>query len=335
MEDIKCDLQVAVSWAVSSKNYRKKVHGFSPNQLVLGKNLNCPNICDDLLPALENKTSEIVAKNLNALHQARQNYIKTESSSKIKQALRHQVRTYSGVMYNAGDLVYYKRKGNLNWKGPASVIGRDGQQVLVKHGSRYKRVHPCNLQLGNSNLYENKHSFPSDIDSSTSSLEKGPSVVTDDFQNVKVLFDNEKMGGNDNMFDNEVICPIDGESDKNENILNSEDVTDIIDIQQNTDQNTSIENEGCYHNNQKHPKVKDFVEYKIFGSNDFQKAQIIKRAGKVSGKYSDWYNIKNVNDDTISSIDWKSVDKWKQYSQEEALINSLVNNFSDFDFIKC
>ena len=66
-------------------------------------------------------------------------------------------------------------------------------------------------------------------------------------------------------------------------------------------------------------------------TNDFQKAQIIKRAGKVSGKYSDWYNIKNVNDDTISSIDWKSVDKCKQYSQEEALINSLVNNFSDFD----
>ena len=25
------------------------------------------------------------------------------------------------------------------------------------------------------------------------------------------------------------------------------------------------------------------------------------------------------------------MDKWKQYSQEEALINSLVNNFSDFD----
>ena len=50
------------------------------------------------MPALENKTSEIVAKNLNALHQARQNYIKIESSSKIKQALKHHVRTYSEVI---------------------------------------------------------------------------------------------------------------------------------------------------------------------------------------------------------------------------------------------
>ena len=90
MEDIKCDLQLTVSWAVSAKNLLKNVHGFSPNQLVLGKNPNFSNVCDDLLPALENKTTcEIVAKTLNALHEARQNYIKSESSSKIKQVLKH------------------------------------------------------------------------------------------------------------------------------------------------------------------------------------------------------------------------------------------------------
>ena len=46
--------------------------------------------------------------------------------------------------------------------------------MLVKHGLRYIRVHPYNIQLQKNNLYENKDSFPSDIDSSTSS------VVTDD-----------------------------------------------------------------------------------------------------------------------------------------------------------
>ena len=100
-EDIKCDLQIVVSWAVSAK---KNVDGFSLNRLVFGKNPNFPNVCDDLLPALENKTtSEIAAKNLNALHQAIQNYIKSESSSKIKQALKHQVRTYIDVKYTTGD----------------------------------------------------------------------------------------------------------------------------------------------------------------------------------------------------------------------------------------
>ena len=74
-------------------------------------------------------------------------------------------------------------------------------------------------------------------------------------------------------------------------------------------------------------KLKDFVEYKILGSNDFD---LRLKLLKVSGKHSDWYNIKNLNDDTISSIDWKSMDKWKQYSQKEALIDSSINNFSDF-----
>ena len=110
--------------------------------LFLGKIQIFPNVCDDLLPTFKNKTtSDIVAKNLNALHQARQNFIKSEYSSKIKQAFKHQVWTYSDVIYNTCDLVYYKQKDHLNWKGPASVIGRDGQNVLVKHGSRYIRVH--------------------------------------------------------------------------------------------------------------------------------------------------------------------------------------------------
>ena len=218
MEEIKCDLQLAISWAVSAKNRLKNVHGFSPNQLVWGENPNFPNICDDLSPALENKTtSETVTKNLNALHWARPNYIKSESSSNIKQALKHQVRTYNDVIYNTGNLVYYKPKDNLNWKALACIIGRDGQQVLVKHGLRYLRVFPCNLQLRNNNIFEYKNSFPSDIDSSTSKLEKGSNIATDNFWNVNVLFDNEGMFNND-MFDNENICPIDGEPDKNENL---------------------------------------------------------------------------------------------------------------------
>ena len=109
MEDIKCDLQVAVSWAVIANTSLKNVHSFSANKLVFGKNQNFPNICDDLLPALENKTKEIVAKNLNVLHLTMQNYINSLKAS--------------------------------SWAGPAMVIGQDGQQKLIKYHSRYTRVH--------------------------------------------------------------------------------------------------------------------------------------------------------------------------------------------------
>ena len=80
------------------------------------------------------------------------------------------------------------------------------------------------------------------------------------------------------MFDNEKSFAVDSESDKNENISNSEDVTNSIDSPQNTGKSTSIQNNNCYNKNQKHSKVKNFVEYKILGSKDFQKAQIIKKS---------------------------------------------------------
>ena len=54
----------------------------------------------------------------------------------------------------------------------------------------------------------------------------------------------------------------------------------------------------------------------------------LKRAAKVSRKYS---NRRYHLNDIISSIHRKSVEKWKQYSLEEVLTNSSVNNFSDFD----
>ena len=71
------------------------------------------------------------------------------------------------------------------------------------------------------------------------------------------------MCDNDNIFDIEVICPVDGESERNEKILNSEDVTNIIDIEQNTDQSTSIQNEVCYHNTKNIQKLKILLNVRL------------------------------------------------------------------------
>ena len=81
------------------------------------KKTNFPNVSDDLLPALQNKsTCEVVADNLNALHSARQNFIKSESSKKIKDALRHKTRTFSDVVYNNGDIFIISEKGLIYGK---------------------------------------------------------------------------------------------------------------------------------------------------------------------------------------------------------------------------
>ena len=132
-----------------TSDFKADVHGFSPNQLVFGRNPNFPNVCDNALPALEGKTTSEIRDNLNAMHLACQQFIKEESSDRLRRAIKHQTRTYSDIRYNTGDLVYYKRANNNEWKGPGTVIGQDGQHVLVKHASTYIRVHPCKLQMVN------------------------------------------------------------------------------------------------------------------------------------------------------------------------------------------
>ena len=63
----------------------------------------------------------------------------------------------------------------------------------------------------------------------------------------------------------------------------------------------------------------------------FKNPKLLKELAKYQANIQTGKNIKKLNDDKISSFDWKNVDKWKQYSQKEALINSSANNFSDFD----
>ena len=94
LEDTHCSFEIALAWAISAKNTLHSVHGFSPNQLVFGRNPNLPSFLIDKLPALEGvSTSEVVASNLNAMHAARKQFIMSESSEKLRRALRHQVRT--------------------------------------------------------------------------------------------------------------------------------------------------------------------------------------------------------------------------------------------------
>ena len=79
--------------------------------------------------------------------EARLAFIKSEPYEKLRWALRHQVRRSSEVKYVTGDKLYYKRRTDDYWKGPATVIGQDNQQVMIKHGSTYQRMHLCRLRL--------------------------------------------------------------------------------------------------------------------------------------------------------------------------------------------
>ena len=145
LDDARCHPDLAVSWCINAKNALHSVPGFSPYQLAIGKNPKLPSVLNGKAPALTRQPiSKIVSNNLDVIQKA---FISSENSEYIRRALSHNIRGSADVKYDTGDSVYYKRIDGKEWHGPAKVLGQDGQQVLVKNGSNYIRVHPCRLQL--------------------------------------------------------------------------------------------------------------------------------------------------------------------------------------------
>ena len=148
MDDSRCSLDIAISWATSAKNALGNVYGFSANQLVFGRNINLPSVHHDKLPAQnESCNSAVISKNLVALHKTRQAFVTQESCERLRRALNRQTRSFSDIVYQTGDKVYFKRNDAKEWHGPAKVLGCEKSQYLLKHGGNYVRVHPSKMQM--------------------------------------------------------------------------------------------------------------------------------------------------------------------------------------------
>ena len=130
-----CRVETKLAWANLAKNTMKNVYGFSPNQLVFGRNPVLPIIENTGLPAWDKvePDGESLRKHLKALKNARIAFVKAEAATKVKKALMSKVRTVSTDL-ERGDIVYYRRDRDGEWKGPAKVIFQDSKIVFIRHG---------------------------------------------------------------------------------------------------------------------------------------------------------------------------------------------------------
>ena len=153
MADTNCKLDVACAWTIPAKSTLANHSGFSPSQLVFGQNPEPLSVVSDKLPALKSvSSSEIVRFNLKALHAARQEIVKFESGEQLKRALRRNVRNLDSSVIENGDEVYFKRNDSPEWRGAGIVIGKDGKQVIVRHGGTFAQVHVCRSSRAACNL---------------------------------------------------------------------------------------------------------------------------------------------------------------------------------------
>ena len=351
MEDTNCSLDIAVSWAVSAKNTLSNVNGYSPHQLVFGENPRLPSILHDKLPALEeNCYSKIMSNNLNAMHSARINFIKSESSDKLRRALRAKTRNHTGKIFYMGQSVYYKREkcGNV-WKGPGKVIGVDGEVIMIRHGGQGVRVHSSMVKIENSEFDTDQASKNNDNDVNEKknvrfSIDETKETDTEDKTVSNVInrtlenTNGDEIGVNTlNNISEIASIDIPTEDTNIDQLEPTEDanIDQLEPLDEPVDESSPIieDNAGGrkgQSSSGKLPASKSSVLVKPTGSEDWKTWTIIGRGGKASGKYNRHLNIL---DDTHQNkwINWdESAEEWIQGPKidipiEEVMISEAHN----------
>lgn len=295
-----CPLPVALAWAVHAKNCLMMVSGYSPYQLVFGRNPRLPCVINDSLPALEGTTiSETFASHLNAMHAARKAFIQAETSEKIRRALRHQVRP-SGRNHDQGELVYFKRDDDKEWKGPGTVIGQDGKVVILRNGSSVVRVHSSRVTEVSQVQNMGK--------------EKGREEI---LNTVREYFANFNRIANDSTVSDE---------DESEwpSAETESDNTNTNNALVNTDGLRS-HNLGAIRHTDSIPKVGQRIKYLPENTNQWKEATILSRAGKATGQNRNWLNIKD-HDGEEKSMDFGTgIQQWQNLQENDPQKeNSLI-----------
>ena len=250
------DLATAIAWACTAKNSLTNVYGYSPFQLVFGKNPRLPNVINDppsswaIVPQ-----SEALLKNLKALHATREAFIKAEKSEKLKIALKTKIRTVDRV-YKPGDYCFYKRDKDTEFKGPAKVIFQDGKIIWIRHGSYICKVSINRLQPVSDELARGYRATESP-ESSKSAVNKGDNNdlsdkdtytrsnhIQDEVRDYTIAVHSDSESDHDNSYesaheDSDNIQSEDDHDDHNQNVQNSDNVhqnNPEIDAAHNDDQ---------------------------------------------------------------------------------------------------
>ena len=316
MEETGCTVHTGVAWAVSAKNTLDNNFGYSSNMIVFGRNPGFPSVLSDNIAALTAENlSEIVEENMKTMHAARKAFIEAESSEKIKRALSHNIRTSCEENYGNGEKVFFKRDDSRRWYGPATVIGQDGKQVMVKNGGQVIRVHKARLnRVGEELLLDQSHeNNATGIDTNSNQInDENHNQHTEELIHCEII-EAENANKEDKEQQNNIDQISDNSEDQNPNQNNETNEINATKQIENPKQSNKLV----------HPKVKTHILYKVGNDENWMRGFVYSRAGKINGKYESHFNIQN-DDNKIIPYDFNNV-QWEPVPSE-VLITTRDND---------
>ena len=75
------------------------------------------------------------------------------------------------------------------------------------------------------------------------------------------------------------------------------------------------------------PSKNEYIEYKTENDNTWNKCQFISHAGKTTGKYKHYFNVLNLENNSVKDIDWQTIKEWRSLSGPEDVF--LSDNIVD------
>ena len=357
----KMKLEVALAWAVTAVNSMTNVRGFSPYQLVFGRQIKLPNILEDPPPTWEEpERSKTLLNTLEAIHATREKYIMAERCEKIKRALRAKIRI-ADTIYENGDLVYFKKEGENTWRGPAKVVFQDSKVIFLRVGAVYYRVSANRIIKASDQLAEEiqkkeTKEAETEIDDSKTKDERMITRGRTQKEIDKELVNHADMNRNtakqyraqskerveDDIIENRTEpentqateTNIRTEDENMETTENTNNVANKGKKRRKVNQNPipELNDDGTLRNAAQVLKKNDRIE--ILEKGKWEKGIILGHAGKVGGVNAGWFNIKldngQVFNDKIERRDIKHTreggDNHEDSEEDEILLVMKLDN---------
>ena len=307
LDDVNCDVQIALAWAVSARNAYYNNSGFSPNQLVFGFNPSMPDIYNSKVPGFEKVTSsDIVRKNLQAQNAAKQEFVKFDACERIKRALSNNVRTSLLEDLRIDDEIYFKRNISDVWQGPAKVTNIERKIVTVRYFNKEVRVHTASL-IRVPTTIEKEHSDVSAENRRVNELEH--SVVSAENKRV-----NERIDERVNEKEHSVVSAENkkiSSDNKRKSEWNEYEKSKRGKVETNTSK--------AWKSGQRFQGIDPITGEPISG-------KILSRAGKVGKSNKNIYNIERDQDGYCGWFDLSSIKDLSEVPDETEMLIFFTNN---------
>ena len=139
--------KLALAWAITAANSLDNVSGYSPAQIVFGRNPTHPSLMNAGPAGMEEvDVGKSVAIHIHAMHLAREAYIQCESDKVLAEALKRRVFVGAGEG-RPGMWIYYKQ--SRHWKGPVKVHSVDGKKIYSVGAGRLLTINKDEQSFSN------------------------------------------------------------------------------------------------------------------------------------------------------------------------------------------